>query len=167
MIPCSSTGKESACKAGELDSIPGSGRSLKKENTAHSSILAWRISWTEDPGRLQPTGSQEPNTTERLNHHDHHPPLSKHQEPVMLQLSRGLDLPPSCSALTFMLRIKSQNKALGQAGLASPFQMSKETERGNMWPRTTWHQTTHPGQEFTASQIQDTCKYIIQSFNNH
>ena len=24
----------------------------------HSSILAWKISWTEDPGGLQPTGSQ-------------------------------------------------------------------------------------------------------------
>ena len=25
---------------------------------AHSSILAWKIAWTEDPGRLQYTGSQ-------------------------------------------------------------------------------------------------------------
>ena len=25
---------------------------------AHPSILAWRISWTEEPGRLQSTGSQ-------------------------------------------------------------------------------------------------------------
>ena len=24
----------------------------------YSSILAWRIPWTEEPGRLQPTGSQ-------------------------------------------------------------------------------------------------------------
>ena len=39
-------------------SIPGSGRSLEKEMVTHSSILAWRIPWTEKPGRLQSTGSQ-------------------------------------------------------------------------------------------------------------
>ena len=32
---------------------------LEKEMETHSSILAWRIPWTEEPGRLQPTGSQE------------------------------------------------------------------------------------------------------------
>ena len=31
---------------------------LEKEMVTHSSILAWRIPWTEEPGRLQPTGSQ-------------------------------------------------------------------------------------------------------------
>ena len=31
---------------------------LEKEMATHSSILAWRISWTEEPGRLQFTGSQ-------------------------------------------------------------------------------------------------------------
>jgi len=31
---------------------------LEKEMATHSSILAWRIPWTEDPGRLQSTGSQ-------------------------------------------------------------------------------------------------------------
>ena len=31
---------------------------LEKEMATHSSILAWRIPWTEKPGRLQPTGSQ-------------------------------------------------------------------------------------------------------------
>ena len=35
----------------------------------HSSILAWRIPWTEEPGRLQSVGSQESDTTWRLNHH--------------------------------------------------------------------------------------------------
>ena len=51
-------GKESACKAGHLGSIPGSGRSLEKEMATHSSILAWRIPWTEEPRRLQFMGSQ-------------------------------------------------------------------------------------------------------------
>ena len=31
---------------------------LEKEMGTHSSILAWEISWTEEPGRLQSTGSQ-------------------------------------------------------------------------------------------------------------
>ena len=31
---------------------------LEKEMTTHSSILAWRILWVEEPGRLQSTGSQ-------------------------------------------------------------------------------------------------------------
>ena len=39
-------------------SIPGSGRSLEEEMTPHSSILAWEIPWTEDPGGLQSRGWQ-------------------------------------------------------------------------------------------------------------
>ena len=35
---------------------------LKKKMAIHSSILAWRISWTQEPGGLQPTGSQESDT---------------------------------------------------------------------------------------------------------
>ena len=31
---------------------------LEKEMVTHSRILAWRIPWTEEPGRLQSTGSQ-------------------------------------------------------------------------------------------------------------
>ena len=42
----------------DAGSISGLGRSPGGGNTTHSSILAWRIPWTEDPGRLQSTGSQ-------------------------------------------------------------------------------------------------------------
>ena len=31
---------------------------LEKEVATHSSILAWRIPWRDEPGRLQSTGSQ-------------------------------------------------------------------------------------------------------------
>ena len=31
---------------------------LEKEMATHSSILAWKIPWTEEPGRLQSVGSQ-------------------------------------------------------------------------------------------------------------
>ena len=32
---------------------------LEKERATHSSILAWEIPWTEEPGRLQSIGSQK------------------------------------------------------------------------------------------------------------
>ena len=31
---------------------------LEKEIATHSSIIAWKIPWTEEPGRLQPMGLQ-------------------------------------------------------------------------------------------------------------
>ena len=39
----------------------------EKEMATHSSILAWRIPWTEELGGLQSTGRKESDTTERLN----------------------------------------------------------------------------------------------------
>ena len=39
---------------------------LEKEMATHSSILAWRIPWTEELGGLQSTGCKESDTTERL-----------------------------------------------------------------------------------------------------
>ena len=42
----------------ETGSIPGLGRSPREGVATHSSILAWRIPWTEEPGRLRSTGSQ-------------------------------------------------------------------------------------------------------------
>ena len=35
----------------------------------HSSTLAWEISWTEEPGRLQSMGREESDMTERLHFH--------------------------------------------------------------------------------------------------
>ena len=42
----------------EMGSIPGSGRSLEEGMATHSRILARRIPWTEEPGRLQFMGLQ-------------------------------------------------------------------------------------------------------------
>ena len=42
---------------------------LEKEMATRSSILAWRIPWTEELGRLQSTGPKESDTTERLHFH--------------------------------------------------------------------------------------------------
>ena len=36
---------------------------LEEEMASHSSVLAWRIPWTEEPGRLQPMGSQQSDMT--------------------------------------------------------------------------------------------------------
>ena len=36
---------------------------LEKEMATYSSILAWEITWTEEPGRLQPMGSQKESDT--------------------------------------------------------------------------------------------------------
>ena len=49
----------------------------------HSSILAWRIPWTEEPGGLQSMGSQESDTTEQL-HNDNSPPFRLEKTLVML-----------------------------------------------------------------------------------
>ena len=37
---------------GDPGSIPGSGSSLEKEMAIHSNTIAWKIPWTEEPGRL-------------------------------------------------------------------------------------------------------------------
>ena len=40
----------------DMGSIPRLGRSLEKGTATHSSILAWRMPWTEEPGGLQSMG---------------------------------------------------------------------------------------------------------------
>ena len=55
-FPCSSAGKESACSVGDLDSIPGLGRSSGEGKPTHSSFLTWRI----------PLVHNKSDTTERL-----------------------------------------------------------------------------------------------------
>ena len=57
-FPDSSIGKESACNAGGLGSIPGLGRYPEEGKSYHSSILACRIPWT--------WGCKELDMTERL-----------------------------------------------------------------------------------------------------
>ena len=49
-------GKESACNAGDPDSIPGLGRSPEVRNGNPLSYSCWRILWTEKPSRLQSMG---------------------------------------------------------------------------------------------------------------
>ena len=57
-FPGGSDGKAAAYNAGDLGSIPGSGRSPGEGNSNLLSILAWKIPWTDEPGRPQTIGSQ-------------------------------------------------------------------------------------------------------------
>ena len=62
-FPHNSVSKSSASNAGDLVQSLGQEDPLEKETATHSSILAWRILWTEEPDRLQSMGSQESDTT--------------------------------------------------------------------------------------------------------
>ena len=53
-----------ARNTGDAGSIPGSGISPGEGMATHSSILAWRIPWTEEPGGLCPLGHKESDTAE-------------------------------------------------------------------------------------------------------
>ena len=50
--------KNLPANAGDVGLTPGPGKSPRGRNGNHSSILAWKIPWTEEPGRLQSTGLQ-------------------------------------------------------------------------------------------------------------
>ena len=71
-FPSGSEGKASACTAGDPSLIPVSGRSPGEGNGTHSSTLAWKIPWTEEPGGLQSMGRKELDTTEWLHTHSHY-----------------------------------------------------------------------------------------------
>ena len=63
VLPASSDGKESACNAGDLGLIPGQEDLLEKEIAICSSILAWRIPWTEELGGYSPWCHRESDMT--------------------------------------------------------------------------------------------------------
>ena len=64
----SSADKESPCNVGDLGSITGLGRFPGEGTGTHSTILAWKIPWAEEPGGLR--GVTESQT--RLSHFHFH-----------------------------------------------------------------------------------------------
>ena len=52
-VPGGSDGKASAYSAGDPGLIPGQEDPLEKEIAIHSSILTWRIPWTEEPQSIR------------------------------------------------------------------------------------------------------------------
>ena len=65
-LPCSSDGKKSACSAETRVRSLGQEDPLEKEMATHSSILAWKIPWTEEPGGPQSMGLQTVNMSKQL-----------------------------------------------------------------------------------------------------
>ena len=57
-FPGGSVVKNPPANAGDVGSVPRSGRSPGEENGTHSGVLAWRIPWTEKPSGLQSMGLQ-------------------------------------------------------------------------------------------------------------
>ena len=70
-FPGDSNGKESAWDAGEAGLILGWEDPMEEDMATPSSILAWRIPWTEEPGGLQSMGQKEWDTTEATHTHMH------------------------------------------------------------------------------------------------
>ena len=62
-VPRISVGKESAYNAGDRFRFLSLEDPLEKETETHSSILAWRIPWAEEPGMLRSMRSQESDMT--------------------------------------------------------------------------------------------------------
>ena len=58
-FPGGSVVKNPPADTGDMDLIPGLEDSLEKGMATHSGILARRIPWTEEPGRLQSMGLQK------------------------------------------------------------------------------------------------------------
>ena len=58
-FPGGSVVKNPPANAGDEVQSPGQEDPLKEEMAAHSSILAWEIPWTEEPGGLQSMGLQK------------------------------------------------------------------------------------------------------------
>ena len=81
---------------------------LEKEMVIHSSLLAWRIAWTEELSKLQPRGHKESDTTERL------------------ALSLSLLLPPTSSKLPslFIGTISVTFSLITHSNFSSPTQPS-------------------------------------------
>ena len=69
-FPGGSVVKNLSANSGDMGLIPGSGRSLKKAMATYSSILAWKITWVEEPGRLQSMGLERVGH-ESANEHAH------------------------------------------------------------------------------------------------
>ena len=58
-FPGGSASKASACNAGDPGQSLGWEDPLKKGKSTHSSILAWKIPWTAEPGGYSPWGHKE------------------------------------------------------------------------------------------------------------
>ena len=80
---------------------------LEKEMATHSSILAWRIPWTEEPGRLQSTGSQRVGHDWATSHTRTHLSKCTCGECTWMTQDSGSNLPTKMIAFLSISRCKS------------------------------------------------------------
>ena len=85
-LPWRLSDKESTYNAREAGSIPGSGGSLEEEMASHSSILARRIPWTEEPGGLHTVHGVAESDTAKCTHRD---------KTQSLEVKQSVKQPPS------------------------------------------------------------------------
>ena len=90
---------DDAGDARETGSISGSGRSLEKEMATHSSILAWEILWTKEPGGLRSTGSRRAghNLAGAHTHVHTHTHTHTHTRTHLISLNVFRNKPPNIS----------------------------------------------------------------------
>ena len=62
VFPGGSVVKNLPANAGDVGSVPGQEDPLQKEMAVYASILAWEISWIEEPGGLQSMGLHKSQT---------------------------------------------------------------------------------------------------------
>ena len=91
---------------------------LEEEMAIHSSILAWEISWTEEPGRLQSMGHKDLDTTEWLNNNNNNDKVSYFLNRRVRLLIYDL-LEPTCTkhTRTQQKRIRLFSKGKRNTGL--------------------------------------------------
>ena len=110
---------------------------MKKETATHSSILTWRISWTDEPGRLQFMGLQRVRHTLGLHDPDNHDGVITHLEPDILECQ-----------VKWALGSITTNKASGGDGIpVELFQILKDDAvkvlhsiRQQIWKTQQWPQ---------------------------
>ena len=66
-----------AMKENQVKSL-GQEDPLEKEMATHSSVLSWKIAWTEEPGGIQSLGSRESDMTSQLTPHFRAQPVISH-----------------------------------------------------------------------------------------
>ena len=95
----------------------------------HSSILAWKIPWMEEPGRLQFMGSLESDTTKQLHFHFHFHALEKEMASHSSVLAWRIPRTAEPGGLLSMgsHRVGYDRSHLAAAAACSIFKMERET----------------------------------------
>ena len=98
--------KASTCSAVDQGSIPGLGRSPGEGNGNHSSILAWEIPWTEEPGTLQSMGFQ------RVKHDSDYIAARVLSKSIMPVCNQQIQTKYRLNSKSLIWRINSHNKSV-------------------------------------------------------